>query len=152
MLNKIYLYRTHLFLAHLSLKAYWWAYNIAMVHRPSVVVRPSVVHHFQRSSSPKPLSLSTPNLILSFSKMGERKFVRGVWVTWPRWPSRPYIVKNLQTSSSPGPKGQWPCGLVCSIGDSDPSSFVQMMTLGWPSPILQQCQIWSLMLLYGENC
>ena len=28
---------------------------------------------------------------------------------------------------------------------------VQMMTLGWPWPILRQCQIWSLMLLYGKN-
>ena len=25
------------------------------------------------------------------------------------------------------------------------------MTLGWPWPILQQGQIWSLMLLYGEK-
>ena len=48
--------------------------------------------------------------------MGERKFVRGVWVTWPRWPPRPYMVKTLKKSSSPEPKGQWPCGLVCSNG------------------------------------
>ena len=26
-----------------------------------------------------------------------------------------------------------------------------MMTLGWPRPILQQGQIWPLMLLYGEK-
>ena len=29
--------------------------------------------------------------------------------------------------------------------------FIQMMTLSWPWPILRQGQIWSLMLLYGEN-
>ena len=29
----------HQFLAHLSLQAHWWAYSIAMVRRPSVVVR-----------------------------------------------------------------------------------------------------------------
>ena len=44
--------------------------------------------------------------------MGERKFVRTIWVTWPRWPPRPYMVKTLQKSSSPEPKGQWHCGLV----------------------------------------
>ena len=31
------------FLVHLSLQVYWWAYSIAVVRRPSVVVRPSVV-------------------------------------------------------------------------------------------------------------
>ena len=75
------------FLAHLSLQAHWWVSSIAMVRRPSVV------HHFQRSSSPKPLGLSKPNFIWSLSGMGERKFVRGIWVTWPRWPPRPYMVK-----------------------------------------------------------
>ena len=79
----------------------------------------SVVHHFQRSSSPKLLGLSKPKFILSLSGMRERKFVCGVWVTWSRWPPRPYVVKTLQ-KSSPEPKGQWPCGLVCSIGDSGP--------------------------------
>ena len=78
---------------------------------------PSVVYHFQRSSSPKPLGLSKPKFIWSLTGMGERKFVHGVWVTWPRWPPCPYIVKTLQKSSSPEPKGHWPCGLVCSIGD-----------------------------------
>ena len=47
--------------------------------------------------------------------------------------------------------GQWLYGLVCTIGDSGLSKFVQMMTLGWPWPILQQGQIWSLMLWYGEK-
>ena len=78
--------------------------------------RPSVVHHFQRSSSPKPLGQSNPNFIWSLSGMGEQKFVCGVWVTWPRWPPCPYMVKTLQKSSPPEPKGQWPCGLLCSIG------------------------------------
>ena len=119
--------------------------------RPSVVVRPSVVHHFQRSSSRKPLGLSKPNFIWSLSGMEEHKFVREVWVTWPRWPPRPYMVKTLQKSSSPEPKGQWTCGLVCSMGNSGPSYFVQMMNIGWPWPILQQGQIWSLMLLYGKK-
>ena len=99
----------------------------------------------------KATGLSKPNFILSLSWMRERKFVCGVWVTWPRWPPRQYMVKALKTSFSPEPKGQWPCGLVCSIGDSGLLWFVQMMTLGWSWPILQQGQIWSLMLLYGEK-
>ena len=59
---------------------------------------------------------SKPNFIWSLSGMGERTFVHGVWVTWPRWPQCPYMVKTLKKSLSPEPKGQWPCGLVCSIG------------------------------------
>ena len=51
---------------------------------------------FQRSFSPKPLGLSKPNFIWSLSEMGERKFVRGVWVTWPRWPPRQYMVKTIK--------------------------------------------------------
>ena len=82
--------------------------------------------------------------------LGELKFVRGIWVTWPRWPPRPYMVKILQKYSRE-PKGQWPWALVCSIGALGPSKCVQMMTLGWPWPILWQGQIWSLMLLYGKN-
>ena len=67
-----------------------------MVHHPSV-------HHFQRSS-PKPLGQSKPNFMWSLQGSVERKFVHGVWVTWPRWPPRQYMVKTLQKSSSPEPK------------------------------------------------
>ena len=81
--------------------------SIAMVPRPSIVV-----HHFQSSSSPKPLGLSKPIFIWSLSGMGERIFICGVWVTWPRRLLHPYIVKTLQKSSFPESKGQWPCGLV----------------------------------------
>ena len=120
--------------------------------RPSVVVRPSVVHHFQRSSR-KPLGLSKPNFIWSLSGMEERKFVREVWVTWPRWPPRPYMVKTLQKSSSPEPKGNDLVAWYVAMGTLGQSYFVQMMTLhvGWPWPMLQQGQIWSLMLLYGKK-
>ena len=34
---------------------------------------------------------------------------------------------------------------------SSTTKFVQIMTLGWPWSILQQEQIWSLMLLYGKK-
>ena len=63
-------------------------------HVPSAV-RHSSVHHFQRSS-PKPLSQSKPNFIWSLHGLGERKFVRGIWVTWPRWPPRPYMVETFR--------------------------------------------------------
>ena len=86
-----------------------------MLRRPSIRCHPSI-HHFQRSSSPKQLGQSKPNFMWSLHGSGERKFVRGVWITWPRWPPCPYMVKTLQKSASPEPKGQWPCGLVCSIG------------------------------------
>ena len=47
-------------------KAHRRAYSIPMLRRPSVVVvvrHPSVVHHFQRSSSLKPICQSKPNFI-----------------------------------------------------------------------------------------
>ena len=106
-----------------------------MLRRPSVVRRLSD-HHFRRAFSPKPLGQSKPNFMWSLHWSGERKFVRGIWVTWPRWSPRPYMVKTLQKSSSPEPKGQWPWALICSIGALGPSKFVQMMTLGWPWSIL----------------
>ena len=83
-----------------------------MLRRPFVVrCRPSV-HHFKSSSSPKPLGQSKkPNFMWSFHGSGERKFVRGIWVTWPTWPPRPYMVKSLQKFSSPEPMangfGSW---------------------------------------------
>ena len=89
-----------------------------MFLRPSVARwRPlSSVHHFQRSSSPKPLGQSKPNFIWSLRGSGKRKFVWGIWVTWPSWPPCPYMEKNLQKSSSPEPKGQWPWALVFLLG------------------------------------
>ena len=60
-------------------------------------------------------------------------------------------AKNLKKSSSPEPKGQWPWILVCIIGCSSTTKFAQMVILGWPWHILWQCQIWSLILLYGKK-
>ena len=105
-----------------------------MLRHPSIVCCPSSsVHHFQRSS--KLLGLLKPNFMWSLHGSGEWKFVRGIWVSWPRWPPRPYMVKTLQKSSSLETKGQWPWALVCSIWALGPSKFVQMMTLGWPWPM-----------------
>ena len=63
----------------------------------------------------------------------------------------PIYGKTLKKSSSLEPNSQWPRKLVCNIGYSSTTKFVQMMTLGWPWPILQQDQIWSLMLFYGKK-
>ena len=111
---------------HLSRRLTRWAYSIPMLRRPSVVRRrrrqSSPVHpQIQTSSSPKPLGQSKPNFMWNLHRNGERKFVRGIWVTWPRWPSRPYMVKTLQKSSSPELVGRFPRNLVCSIRDSGPS-------------------------------
>ena len=109
---KLQVLREVVFLAHPS------------VHRHPPSVRPSIR---LSSTAFKDFLLQNrwanqrPNFIWSLSGLGERKFVCGVWVTWPRWQSRPYMVKTLQKSSSPEPKGQWPCGLVCSIGALGPS-------------------------------
>ena len=67
----------NLFLAHLSrrLTGELIGYSWSGVHRPSVV------HNAQRSSSPKPIGRSKPNFMWSLLGYGERKFVRGIWVT-----------------------------------------------------------------------
>ena len=72
------------FLAHLSrrligeLIVYPWS---GVRRRPSYVVRPSVVHNAQTSSSQKPLGRSKPNFMWSLLGKGEQNFVRGIWVT-----------------------------------------------------------------------
>ena len=113
-------------------KAHWWANSIPVT---PASVRPSVVsQHFQTSSSLKLLGQLNSYFIWRLLRMGERKCVQMVLVTWPRWPPRPYMVKNLKKSSSPEPEGRWPWDLVCSIGVVGPTKFVQMMILGWPWP------------------
>ena len=114
-------------------KAHWWANSIPVT--PASVVRPSVVRqHFQTSSPLKLLGQLNSYFIWRLLRMGERKFVQMVLVTWPRWPPRPYMVKTLKKSSFPEPEGRWPWDLVCSIGVVGPTKFVQMMILGWPWP------------------
>lgn len=63
-----------------------WAFRLSIVRHPSSARRSSVRQHFQPSSPSKPMGLSKPNFIRSLSGMGERKFIHGAWVTWPRWP------------------------------------------------------------------
>ena len=113
-------------------KAHWWTNSIPVT---PASVRPSVVRqHFQTSSPLKLLGQLNSYFIWRLLRMGERKFVQMVLVTWPRWPPRPYMVKTLKKSSSPEPEGGWPWDLVCSIGVVGPTKFVQMMILGWPWP------------------
>ena len=79
--------------------------------------------------------------------MGERKFVQMVLVTWPRWPPCPYMVKALKHlllwNQMADDLETWYAASVARV--------LPMITLGWPLPILRQCQIWSLMLLYGKK-
>ena len=113
-------------------KAHWWANSIPVT---PASVRPSVVRqHFQTSSPLKLLGQLNSYFIWRLLRMGERKFVQMVLVTWPRWPPCPYMVKTLKKSSSPEPESWWPWDLVCSIGVVGPTKFVQMMILGWPWP------------------
>ena len=85
---------------------------------------PSVRQHFQTSSFLKILGQLNWYFIWRLLRMGERKFVQMVLITWPRWPPRPYMVKTLQISSSPEPGGQWPWDVLCSIGGVRPTKFV----------------------------
>ena len=74
-------------------KAPRWAISIPVT--PASVVRPSVHQHFQTSSPLKPLCQLNSNFIWRLLRIGERKFVQMVPVTWPRWPPCPYMVKTL---------------------------------------------------------
>ena len=83
------------FLAHLSrrlpgeLLVYQW------LRRPLSVRPSSVRQHFQTSSPLKPLGQLNSNFIWRLLRVGERKFVQMVLVTWPRWLPCPYMVKTL---------------------------------------------------------
>ena len=125
------------FLAHLSQRLSGELIVYQWLRRQSVraSVRPPVVRqHFQTSSSLKLLGQLNSYFIWRLPRIGERKFIQIVLVTWPRWPPRPNMVKTFQKSSSPEPEGRWPWDLVCSIGVVGPTKFVQMMILGWPWP------------------
>ena len=82
---------TSSFLAHLSrrprgeLLVYQWLW------RPLSVRRPSVRQQFQTSSPLKPLGQLNSNFKWRLLRIGERKFVQMVPVTWPRWPPCPHI-------------------------------------------------------------
>ena len=132
----------YIFLAHLSrrligeLIVYQWLRRPSSVRRPSGV-RPSSVNIFKHLllwNNVKLLGQLNSYFIWRLLRMGERKFVQMVLVTWPRWLPRQYMVKTLKKSSSPEPEGRWPWDLVCSIGVVGPTKFVQMMILGWPWP------------------
>ena len=59
-----------IFLAHLSRRLTRWAYSIAMVRRPSVVVRRRP--HFQTCISLKPAGQPRSNFMCSITGVGER--------------------------------------------------------------------------------
>ena len=61
--------------------------------------------------------------------LGGRLFIRGIWVTSPRWPPRPYMRKNLQKFSPPEPIAQLQRNLACSICNSSPLLFVRITSL-----------------------
>ena len=113
------------FLAHLSrrligeLIVYQWLRRLSGVPRPSTF---SNIFSSELNSY----------FIWRLLRVGKRRFVQMVLVTWLRWPPRPYMVKTLQ--KSPEPEGWWPWDLVCSIGVVGPTQFVQIMNLGWPWP------------------
>ena len=64
--------RVGCFLAHLSRRLTRWAYSIAMVRRPSVVVRRRRRPHFQTCISLKPAGQPRSNFMCSITGMGER--------------------------------------------------------------------------------
>ena len=70
-----------------------WAYRILMVRRTSVVVvrRPQCSKIISKTAWP-----IKAKFYVEPPGKGERKFVCGIWVTWPRWPSRPYMVKPFK--------------------------------------------------------
>ena len=86
------------FLAHLSrrligeLIVYQWLRRPSSVRRPSV--HPSTFSNIFSSETTGPIELIY--FIWRLLRMGERKFVQMVLVTWPRWPPRPYMVKTLK--------------------------------------------------------
>ena len=93
-----------------------------------MVRRPSVNHHFQRSSK-KSLGLSKPNFIWSLSGMGEQKFVCGGLGYMTKMAATPIYGKNPSKIFFPRTKGPMALWLGMYIGNLGPSLFGQMVTL-----------------------
>ena len=74
----------------------------------------------QTSSPQKPLGQSKPNFTWSLNGLGERKFVRRIPVTWPRWPPRPKKIKNIFFSWT---KGSMALGLGMQHWGHGPNKF-----------------------------
>ena len=141
--RSFYEFHKNTFLAHLRLYCHGWAYSIGRLRCCSSIIWCPHSSNIFSSETSGPVKAS-----MSFR---EKKFVQMIHVLRPRWPPCPYMVKTLPKSSSPKPASRWPLNWVYSIKDLGPTHFVQMMILGWPWPTLQQGQLCSLTLLYG-NC
>ena len=130
-------------------KAHWWAYKIGPSSVcPSSVRRPHFFKHLLLRNHWA--NWSQISYEVSMGWENEKVCSNGPG-HMTKMAAMPIYGKNLKKSSSSEPKGQWPWNLVCSIGCSSTTKFIQMMTLGWPWHILQQGQIWALMLLYGKK-
>ena len=125
------------FLAQLSRSFIWWAYRIVGLCHP----------HFS-SETTGPIK---NKFYMEFLWDGGTNVCSNSPGHMTNMATMPMYGKNLKKSYSLEPKGQWPWNLVCIIGCSSTTKFAQMMSLGWPWPILQQGQIWSLILLYGKK-
>ena len=124
-------------------KSHWWACSD---RPPSSSL--SVIHTLYTSPQ-KPLGQLKSNFIWSLHGMGAQMFVQMVQVTWPRCPPCPYMaktLKNLLRNQKTDDLESWYSALDARVL---PSLF--KWWLSWPGPILQQGQIWSLVLLYGKR-
>ena len=136
-----------MFLAHLSQRLIRWAYRIG---RPlSSFVRCRRPHSLNIFSSETNGPISQISNGASMG-LGNESLLKWSW-SQDKDGHHGHICEKPKKSSSPEPKGQWPWILVCIIGCLSTTKFAQMVTLGWPWHILRQCQIWSLMLLYGKK-
>ena len=76
-------------------EAYLWAYSISRSLSYTYVC---VLSTFSNISSETTCRLK-PNFMWILLGMGQRKFIKMVQVTWPRWPSCPYMVKTFKIFS-----------------------------------------------------
>ena len=129
-------------------KAHWWAYRIC--RRPSSVVVVRRCPHSLNIFSSETTGPVKVKFHMELLWDGGTKVCSNGPGHMTKLAATPIHDKNLK-QSSPEPKGRWPWYLVCSIGCLSTTKFVQTLTPGWLWPILRQCQIWSLMLLFGKK-
>ena len=131
-------------LAHLSRRLIWWAYRIGTP--PSYVVH-TLLNIFSLETI-RPVKVKFHMELLW--DWGTKVCSNGHG-HMTKLAAMPIYGKNLKKPSSVEPKGRWPWNLVCIIGCLITIKFAQMMALEWPWHILQEYQIWSLVLLYGTK-
>ena len=139
----IYFYGIELFSSP-EPKAHWWTYRIGRPHCINILetTGPNKIKFYMEllwDGGTEVCSTSPGHMTKSRSHDQESPHAH-IWS---------YMVKTLKKNNLLWNQKADDLDSWYAAWGTSTTKFVQMMTLGWPWPILQEGQIWPLMLLYG---